>query len=144
MAEKKQHIMLHKLAAVRGMSDEQYRDALAEWGVSSSTQLSKYQAASLIRLWRAAAMREGKMKPRVKKFEDFSGRDDEWASPAQLRKIDVLWANVSAAPAAKRSEALDTFLYNRFGIGGIGQVRRCMVGKIITALESMVAPMEEK
>jgi len=78
------------------------------------------------------------MKPRRKKFDEFSGRDDEWATPAQLRKIDVLWATVSKAPLKKRTEALDTFLYNRFGVAGIGQVKRNCVGKIISTLESMI------
>jgi len=138
MAEKSQHVMIHKLAAVRGMSEDQYREALAEWGVDSCTKLSKAKAASLIRLWRVKAVREGKMKPRQKKFDEFSGRDDEWATPAQLRKIDVLWAGVSAAPAKKRDEALNVFLYNRFGIGGVGQIRRSSVGKIISTLEAMM------
>jgi hypothetical protein len=137
MADKAQHIMIHKLKAVRGMSDDAYRDALSQWGVQSCTQLNKTQAANLIRVWRQAAIREGRMKPKHQKFNEYAGRDDEWATPRQLRLIDVLWSTVSRAPAKKRGDALDTFLYNRFGIAGMGQVKRDMVGAIVATIEAM-------
>jgi len=137
LSERWQKGRIHQLAAIRGMNREQYEDALAEWGVSSSKQLTYQQANNVIAMWKRAAIREGKYTPPDQKYEHLKDRPRYWPSPGQLRLLDAMWNSVSQAPRSQRAEALNTFLYNRFGIPDIEQVPRSMVQKIKKTLDAM-------
>ena len=71
-------------------------------------------------------------------------RRREWArrpgmaTPAQLRKIEAMWADVSRQrTAGAKRKALGAFLEKRFGVSDLGFVTHEMPGKIIHTLETM-------
>lgn len=121
-----------------GISDEDYRARLQEeFGVSTCKKLSREQAGRFVRNMESLAKGMG--------LDVGSRRRREWkrrpgmATPAQLRKIEAMWAGVSRQKTAKeRRKALGKFLEKRFGVSDLAFVTHEMPGKIIHALEAMV------
>lgn len=74
----------------------------------------------------------------AKKYDSLGLRPG-MATPAQLRLIEVLWAQVSrAGTAAERAAALNAFLSNRFHRSHIEMVERSLVQKIVKTLNTMI------
>ena len=132
---------IHVLTNRIGVSDEDYRARLQEdYGVSTCKKLSSVQAGQLIRNLEAVAKGMG---------VDIGGRREwgrrrEWArrrgmaTPAQLRKIEAMWADVSRQrTAGERRKALRAFLEKRFGVSDLAFVTHEMPSKIIHTLEAM-------
>lgn len=130
------------LSKTLGQSDEEYRGMLKEaYGVTSCTQLLFHQAEELIPKLRALANTDRPTDSHGwgrTRYEDLRGRPAHFASPAQLRLIEVLWKTVSHThdPRA-RAKALDTFLRNRFHILGIMSIEADQVQKVVKTLEAM-------
>lgn len=142
-ASKEQIKLLHILKSKLGIDDETYRTALFKCGAESSIQLTRAAADKLVQLWTSQATQMGVWnKTGVKrklKFDGLDGRKGDFAKPAQLRKIDVKWAQVSRlATNSERSAALNIFLHRRFGISNIEFVKIHQVGKIIKTLDAML------
>ena len=123
---------IHVLISRMGISDEDYRARLEkEFGVRTCKALSRAQAARFIRTMEPLApapprrRREWKRRPGM-------------ATPAQLRKIEAMWADVSKkTTVGGRRKALGAFLEKRFGVSDLAFVTHEMPGKIIHALEAM-------
>ena len=129
---------IHALLNRVGVADEDYRARLdEEFGVRTCKKLTRDQAGRFIRNMEAVAKGMG---------IDVGGRRRrrEWkrrpgmATPAQLRKIEAMWADVSRqkTPAELR-KALGVFLEKRFGVSDLAFVTHEMPGKIIHTLEAM-------
>ena len=128
---KRIHFLLNRC----GIADEDYRARMSEdYGVRTCKKLASDQAKTLIQDIEAFA-KEWNI--------DISLRPDYvhrpgMATPAQLRKIEAMWANVSRAKTAKaRRKALRTFLTKRFGVSDPRFIPHEMPSKIIHTLAAM-------
>lgn len=135
---------LHTLKGKLGMSEDDYRAMLAEYGVDTSKDLAYVEYRELVGRLENTAVAAGvwerleyrKAEPQ-KRFEDL-GRRPGMASPAQLRKIEAMWAAVSRADTTTaRRKALDHFLSNRFGVDRVEWLPFETVPKVIRALSAM-------
>jgi len=134
--------IIHVLKKTLGLEDEDYRNMLFDnYSVRSATELSFQQAKELI-----TRMREQTgVKPGAgpKKYDELEGRPG-MASPAQLRKIEAMWRDVSVhIRPLERNEALERFLKNRFNVNGLKWLEMSKVQKIIRALQVMIKQDQE-
>src|SRR5574344_1502982 len=73
-----------------------------------------------------------------KKYDDFKSRDNAMATPAQLRKIEVVWKDMHTftdKDSAKKS--LRKFIKKQFHIEDIRFITKIKAGKIIAVLEKI-------
>lgn len=128
---------IHALANLMGVSDEDYRARLdAEFGVRTCKGLTRTQAARFIRNMEALAKGMG-LDTGVRRRREWKRRPG-MATPAQLRKIEAMWADVSRQrTAGEKRKALGAFLERRFGVSDLRFVTHEMPGKIIHTLEAM-------
>lgn len=143
MADKQQIKMIHILKSKLALSDNEYRDHVAqcnERGVTSSKDMTHGEAQNL--LWRLSSMANGKgirwtnWQGR-KKYNDFAGRDDR-ATPLQMRKIEAMWKDVSYMTTDEdRATAFRKFIEKRFHVSDIRFITQEMVHKIIKTLQAM-------
>ncbi len=132
---------IHVLKSALKLSDESYLDILSGYNVSSSKYLEFAEAAELIVKLESMITRmrvNNTYRPQTqKKFDDLGNRPG-MASPAQLRKIDVMWRNVSRqTDQIARERARDSFIYNICKIKKIEWLEPRHVKKVIRALEKM-------
>lgn len=140
---------IKQLQKMRGINDADYRDALAEWGVTSCTELSFGQAKNLIAMWinlaRAEGVQQPPKKPQALKYSDLDGRGREWPSGKQLRLLFFDgFVKVSRAAKTELDDAYDTFLYNRFSIAGVSQILKKDVQRIKRTFDEMKRQQHEK
>ena len=129
---------IHVLLGRVGVFDEDYRARLRkDYGVSSCKQLSSSQAGKLIKNMESIAKGMGIDVGQPRRRREWKRRPG-MATPAQLRKIEAMWADVSRqkTPGEKR-KALGAFLEKRFGVSDLAFVTHEMPGKIIHTLEVM-------
>ena len=131
---------IHGLARLLGMNDDAYRDMLFDrYKVRSSKDLSPGQRVALVK-----SLRE-QVHANVKKFSELSGRARHKASPAQLRAIEAMWAQVSRAetPEARRS-ALNAFCKRLTGVNVITWICKDDAKTLIKAIQAMGAQSPEE
>jgi len=131
------HVLIHRI----GMSDEDYRAMLMDnFGVSSCKQLRSNQAKQLIQtLYKLSGQ-----KPK-KRFDELNHRPSYFASPAQLRKIEAMWANVSYKKTAReRRRALNAFIKRITGVSDLLWLQANDVHKVIKAIQTMEKRHETK
>lgn len=130
------------LAGKLAMSDDIYRDMLFNrYKVDSCKQLSHSQARELIDSLKQSAITANVWSAnksfRKYKYDNLGNREG-YASPAQLRKIDAMWKEVSFQKTEKdKEDALNTFLLNHFGVSHIKWIEKDMVNKVIATLKVM-------
>ncbi|MGI6394528.1 MAG: phage protein GemA/Gp16 family protein [bacterium] len=136
MVTKQQIKIIHTLKSRLGWDDEMYYSVLEKYGVKTSTALSDGKAAQLIDEMNRAA---GNTKYKRLKYAGLK-RDREMASPAQLRAIEAMWADVSKMKNEReRAVALRKFIRRIVKVEEIQWLEKWMVKKIIKALVSMGA-----
>lgn len=123
------------------MSDDIYYEIIyADYGVNSSKELSYKQADSLIRKFTDKAVAAGVYDPKKSnytRYNNLSGRQG-MATPAQLRKIDVMWNFISFQPTAElRRNALNAFIKRITGKERVNFLTQYDVRKVIKAIETM-------
>lgn len=139
---------IHVYASMLGLSYDEYKDVIRyRYGVESSKQLSKEKAIRVIKDLKEDLEKRG-IDPRGthenKRHEDKAGRPG-MAFPAQLRKIEAIWNDVSRADTWEgKQKALRAFLNNRFGIADLRFIPLEKVPKIIHALEIMKKQKDER
>ena len=111
-----------------------------DYGVNTCKKLSSTQAGELIRdlelLAEGMGLDVGDRRKRTRRRE--WARRPGMATPAQLRKIEAMWADVSRQPTAgAKRKALGAFLEKRFGVSDLRFVTHEMPSKIIHTLETM-------
>lgn len=135
-----QYRQIHGLVRLLGMNDEAYRDMLRDrYQVESSKQLSTQQRSSLIK-----SLRE-QVHGKVQKFNELSGRAKHKASPAQLRAIEAMWAQVSRAETSEdRRKALNAFCKRLTGVEVVTWICKDDAKVLIKAIHAMGAHSPEE
>lgn len=135
-----QYRQIHGLVRLLGMNDEAYRDMLRDrYQVESSKQLSTQQRGSLIK-----SLRE-QVHGKVQKFNELSGRAKHKASPAQLRAIEAMWAQVSRAETSEdRRKALNAFCKRLTGVEVVTWICKDDAKVLIKAIHAMGAQSPEE
>lgn len=131
--------IIHGLVRLLGLTDEAYRDMLFDsYKVRSSKDLSPQQRFALIK-----SLRE-KVHGNVKKFNDLGKRKFK-ASPAQLRAIEAMWAQVSRAQTAQdRKKALNAFCHRLTGVMVVEWICKDDAKTLIKAIQAMGAQSPEQ
>jgi hypothetical protein len=142
--------IIHCLKSKLKMSDDDYTAMLSAFGVTSSKLLTTTQAMDIIKKLEAAAVSIGAWEKPVwtrparkersydtKKYDDLGDRPGK-ASAAQLRLMEVLWAQKSFQPDAKsRAIALDSFIHRIVGVQSLLWVEQDQVQRIVKAIQSI-------
>ncbi len=139
---------IHTLKSIAGICDDAYRTILGNYKVTvdgvtrpaeSSKELDEDQASNVSGiLFRLS---------RQKRRETYNnlGTRPGMATPAQLRKIAVMWSKVSFAKSSPmRQAALDKFLRSKFGAANLESVSAADVEKILFTLDIMRKQKERK
>lgn len=136
---KNQIQIIHVLKAKLNMSDEDYRSMLFDnYQKKSSTRLSFDQANNLIRGMKRQAGDPVEQPYRFKpKNVNLPTNRPGMASGKQIGMLLGIWSEVSVLPEKDQRDALDKFLINRFGIGGLRMLSQKMVGPVRHALIAM-------
>jgi len=134
---KKIHALINALA----IDDDTYRTMLFErFQVNSSKKLSFIVAGLFINELETMALAAGvweKRTGRKQRFNDLDGRAG-MASPAQLRKVEALWAENSRVPEPQgRMKALRSFIYRVAGVSDLRFLDDDGAGKVLNALGTM-------
>ncbi|MCQ2120703.1 MAG: regulatory protein GemA [Fibrobacter sp.] len=131
---------IHGLVRLLGMNDDSYRDMLEDrYKVRSSKDLSPQQQFALIQ-----SLRE-QVHGNVKKFNELKGRQKHKASPAQLRAIEAMWAQVSRADSSEaRRKALNAFCKRLTGVEIISWICKDDAKTLIKAIQAMGAKSPEE
>jgi hypothetical protein len=146
---------IHTLAHLLRIPDDDYRAMIASFGTfpvnvrPSSKKLTFQKANELIRrlseMATAAGVHRSVEAPgraplsscRPKKYDDL-GKRPGMASPAQLRMLEAMWADVSFAPDPRsRHYAYEKFITRITGVSKPEWLEPLHVRKIKTAIESM-------
>jgi hypothetical protein len=135
---------IHALVARIGMPDEDYRALLWDrYKASSSKGLTAAQAGDLVICLHGLlpeADRVAHPHPRDaagtrKRWEHLAGRDEEWATPAQLRMLEAAWVQRSRAETLRaKQDAFKEFVRSRFNRATPSWIQREDVGRILLAI----------
>ncbi len=139
---KNQIKMIHTLKSALCLDDPTYREILSErFQVESSKEFTISQAEELIRALRERAVLSGVWESRPdqrKKFDEWEHRTGGMATPQQLRKIEVMWRDVSRIDEPEgRKKALRSFLERVAKVSDLRFLDFHGAGKMINALHSM-------
>lgn len=137
----KQRQRLGYFRKLLNLSEDLYRELLEQFGVTSSKDLTAQQIEELTSRLRKKAMAEGLYKPKPSflkyKYNNLAERKG-MATPAQLRKIDIMWCNVSRKKNnADRQNALQVMIKKITGKDNIRFLTPLDVRKIIKTFENM-------
>lgn len=123
------------------LSEDLYRELLEQFGVETSKDLSTQQIEELTSRLRKNAEAQGLYRPKPSfikyKYNNLANREG-MASPAQLRKIDIMWKNVSRQKNEKdRQSALQLMIKKITGKDHIKFLTSRDVRKVIKTFENM-------
>jgi hypothetical protein len=139
--------MIHTLINTIGISEADYRKTLRiNFNMESSALLTFEQAAGFIDALKEKAVEEGvwTMYASAEKFEDLGYRIG-MATPAQLRKIEAMWQDISTAKGPDgRKASLRTFLFHRFHVSDLRFIGHDQVTGILNALKRMQGAPDAK
>lgn len=132
---------IHALKNALALSDDEYRLTLFHnFRVDSSKFLTNSQSEELVRGLESEAIQRGvwtKFEGKSR-FESY-GQRSGMATPAQLRKIEALWKDVSDIKDQKsRVKALRTFLDRHFMVADLRFLDQNKTKKVIHTLNNMV------
>lgn len=128
---------IHTLKNILGLEDDLYREMLASFDVCNSKNLTQAEAQIFIEILQDKV---NALKNNIyKKYDEFEGRDDKMATPAQLRKLEVVWADISSA--ADKSAALRNFLKKQFHVDSLRFLTKQRASQIIAVLEKIKVQM---
>lgn len=125
--------LIHTAKNKLKLADDNYREILSSFGVTTSKDLSSEDAKKVIKIFEQLGF-----KPFIKepKHNKLSGRPG-MATPKQLRKIEAMWKN-SEVVKVKTDEALQKFIKRIAGVDHIGWLTNDKVRKVIKAIENLV------
>lgn len=151
MSTPKQRQLIGYLRKLLCLSEDVYHDILWTWGVDSSKELTAVQAETLLNQLKQQAIGCGKYTPKAKyktqkwKYNNYSDRDAEMASPAQLRMIEGLWFEVSyQSNDTDREIALNKLCERITGKSRLVFITKLEVRKIVQAINAMKSKREDK
>lgn len=141
LSSPKQRQRLGFFRKLLNLSEELYKELLEQFGVETSKDLTSQQIEELTsRLCKNAEV-QGLYRPKPSflkyKYNNLSNREG-MASPAQLRKIDIMWKNVSRQKNEKdRQSALQVMIKKITGKDHIKFLTPVDVKKVIKTFENM-------
>jgi hypothetical protein len=138
MAANNQLAKIHIAKKDLGLTDNDYRDLLSGFGVSSSKELSYNDAEELIKLlkklgWDTKPPKKKKQLDK-NKFTGLNKRPPHLATLSQLHKVEVMWHNASNQ---KDKSSLNKFIKRIAGVDNIEWLLKADVSKIIKAIENL-------
>ena len=141
LSSAKQRQKLGFFRKLLNLSEDLYQELLSQFGVSTSKDLSSQQIEELTSRLRKNAQAQGVYKPKPSfikyKYNNLAEREG-MATPAQLRKIDIMWRNVSRQKNdIYRQNALQKMIKKITGKENIRFLTPVDVRKIIKTLENM-------
>ncbi len=147
----KQRQMIGYFRKLLCLSDDIYHDILWTWGVDTSKALTATQAEVLLNQLKQQAIGQGKYQPKAQyksqkwKYNNYSDRDEDMASPAQLRMIEGLWFEVSfQTNDTDRETALNKLCQKITGKARLVFITKKEASKLLKALKTMKIKEEEK
>lgn len=151
MSTPKQRQLIGYLRKLLCLSEDVYHDILWTWGVDSSKELTAAQAETLLNQLKQQAIGCGKYSPKAKyktqkwKYNNYSDRDAEMVTPAQMRMIEGLWFEVSYQTNDRdRETALNKLCERITGKARLVFITKNEASKMIKAINSMKLNKEEK
>lgn len=135
----KQRQKIGYLRKLLNLDEDVYREILADYEVNSSTQLFSFQADELIARLQTQAISLGLYVPKnfFQKYSNMAGRRG-MGTPKQLRKIEVMWKQVSNQQTDEAKErALNRFILRITGKQRLNFLTQEDVSKVIKAIETM-------
>ena len=126
---------IHVLKSILCMDEDTYRDKLHSFGVASSKQLTEAEAGVMIDALNYD-VKETK-KNSHKKYEEFASRDAKMATPAQLRKMEVLWKEICNNKTIKHREKTLREHLRRYNVDDIKFVTKEKARGIIGIMEKI-------
>ena len=140
LSSPKQRQMIGFLRKTLQYDDDTYRDILGFYGVSSSTGLSYSKANDLIDFLRNKAIGLGlyQAKPNNYNKYQYLGYRRDWATPKQLKKVEIMWKKVSIKETDEEKEkALNSFIFRITGKKRVNFLTHFDIQKLIKALEQI-------
>lgn len=123
---------IHTLKAIIGLNDELYREMLMSFGVVTCKDLTYAEAGIFLEILISKAVAAGKWQRPGSNFAELENRGNDMASPAQLRKIEAMWRDISYI---KRNESvrksLRLFVQKHFKVSDLRFVDKTTAMKII-------------
>lgn len=141
LSSAKQRQRLGFFRKLLNLSEELYRELLEQFGVDTSKNLTSQQIEELTARLAKNAQARGLYKPKASfvkyKYNNLADREG-MATPAQLRKIDIMWRNVSRQTTDKdRAAALQVMIKKITGKDHISFLTSVDVRKLIKAFQNM-------
>jgi len=141
-ANRNQIAKIHIARKQLNLDENDYRNALMQYGVEHANELSYSDAVTLLENFEKAGFVVKPKNPKPtspygfgkNKYEMFAGRGKPWATPETLRHIEGLWRTASKT---KTDESLQKFIFNRTGISHISFLHHSHAKIIINALNVM-------
>jgi hypothetical protein len=138
--DRRQIVKIHTLISAINLSDENYRETLLHnFGVTTSKALTYDDASALIGVMEKKAIEMGVWTvPGDRSKHENLGNRPGMASPAQLRKIEAIWKDVTGLGSKEdRVKTLRAFLGRRFKVSDLRFLEADKVKRVICALENM-------
>lgn len=129
---------IHTLKNVLRLDDDLYLDMLMSFGVQSSKNLTTTEAGIFLEILEEKAVLTNKWEVRNKKYEELKSRDEDMATPAQLRMIEAMWREVCYVDSPEfAKQSLRKFIQNKFKIADIKFLTKKKAVKVIRAISAM-------
>lgn len=129
---------IHTLKNVLQLDDDLYVDMLMSFGVQSSKDLTTTEAGIFLEILEEKAVLTNKWEVRNKKYEELKSRDEDMATPAQLRMIEAIWREVCYIDSPEfAKQSLRKFIQNKFKIADIKFLTKKKAVKVIRAISAM-------
>lgn len=127
-----------------GLDDDTYYEMLSSYGAKSSKDLNFQQAREFLNRLRDNGKQTGVFKPNAQyafqkyKHNNLNNRDPLMATPAQLRKVEAMWFQVSKQTTDEaRKSALEKFCRRVVGKEKLQFLTKEDISKLVIALNVM-------
>jgi len=134
MITKLQIKKIHTLKNILNINNDIYNEMLFDFGVESSKQLSFAAAQIFIEILEKQAIQMKCWEIKPKKYETLS-RNNQMASPAQLRMIEGIWRDICYFDNDKfAKKSLRKFLHLKFKVDDLMFLSKKKAAKVIQAM----------
>ena len=135
---------IHALKSVLGLDEDLYREMLSGFSVQSSKKLTVIQAGSLIETLEAEAVARNVWQKKQPKYSNLE-RDDDMATPSQMRLIEGLWREICYIDTDKFAKtSLRKFLKSKFKIDDIMFLTKTKATKVINGIKNIKKNLKER
>lgn len=129
---------IHTLKSILGLDEELYQEMLMSFGVTTCKNLTFTEAGILLEILTSKAVAAGKWQRQNKKYADFELRDKDMATPAQMRKIEIMWAGLCYEKTTENiQKTLRKFISKHFKVSDIRFIDKFTATKIIHVIDKI-------